>query len=171
MKHNKLVNRIAKEEMIALQQIPKKALTVWRIYGVLQTVATALVAAGAIYLLHKFSAPIWITYIILAVVTVEAFLTVVLFPSIKWRIWRYEVREHEIEIQSGLFIVKRALIPMVRVQHVDTAQGPILKRHNLANISISTAATTHIIPMLEVQTADALREKISEWARVAEEDV
>ena len=34
-----------------------------------------------------------------------------------------------------LFIVKRTLIPMVRVQHVDTAQGPILRKYNLAGIT------------------------------------
>ena len=87
------------------------------------------------------------------------------------QIWRYEVREQEIEIQSGLFVVTRTLIPMVRVQHVDTEQGPILKKYNVANISISSAATVHTIPMLELEEADMLRMKISELARVAEEDV
>jgi len=67
--------------------------------------------------------------------------------------------------------VKRTLIPMVRVQHVDTAQGPILKKYDLSNISISTAATTHIIPMLITEDADRLRSRISELARVAEDDV
>ena len=60
---------------------------------------------------------------------------------------------------------------MVRVQHVDTEQGPILKKYNLANISISSAATVHTIPMLLTEDADELRGKISELARVAEEDV
>ena len=62
--------------------------------------------------------------------------------------WRYEVRESEIELQHGIFIVKRTLIPMVRVQHVDTSQGPILRKYDLAEITISTAATNHTIPAL-----------------------
>ena len=41
---------------------------------------------------------------------------------------------------------------MIRVQHVDTEQGPILKNYNLANISISSAATVHTIPMLELKS-------------------
>ena len=94
-----------------------------------------------------------------------------LFPKIRWDHWRYEVREHEIEIQHGLFVVKRTLIPMVRVQHVDTTQGPILKKYDLGNISISTAATVHTIPALVMDEADALRARISELARVAEDDV
>ena len=62
----------------------------------------------------------------------SAFFQLLYFPNIRWKIWRYEVREQEIEIQSGLFIVKRTLIPMVRVQHVDTEQGPILKKYDFS---------------------------------------
>jgi len=60
---------------------------------------------------------------------------------------------------------------MVRVQHVDTTQGPILKKYDLGNISISTAATVHTIPALIMDEADSLRARISELARVAEDDV
>ena len=152
-------------------QLPKKAITVWRLYGFFQTIFLALVAAGAVFLTMKFDWPIWIQWTMIAVVLLSLVLSIILFPSIRWKIWRYEVREQEIEIQSGLFVVKRTLIPMVRVQHVDTEQGPILKKYNLANISISSAATTHTIPMLDLEDADALRMKISELARVAEDDV
>ena len=152
-------------------QLPKKAITVWRLYGFFQTICLALVAAGAVFLTMKFDWPIWIQWTMIAVVVLSLVLSIILFPNIRWKIWRYEVREQEIEIQSGLFVVKRTLIPMVRVQHVDTEQGPILKKYNLANISISSAATTHTIPMLDLEDADILRMKISELARVAEDDV
>lgn len=152
-------------------QLPKKAITVWRLYGFFQTIIFALLAAGAVFLTNKFDWPIWIQWTMIAVVILSIVCSIILFPSIRWKIWRYEVREQEIEIQSGLFVVKRTLIPMVRVQHVDTEQGPILKKYNLANISISSAATTHTIPMLELEDADLLRMKISELARVAEDDV
>ena len=85
-----------------------------------------------------------------------AYLFIFLFPKISWLRWRYEVRESEIELQHGLFIVKRTLIPMVRVQHVDTSQGPILRKYNLAGITISTAATNHTIPALVMEEADEL---------------
>ncbi|MGN7479628.1 PH domain-containing protein [Solibacillus silvestris] len=152
-------------------QLPKKAQTVWRLYGLIQTILLALVAAGVIFLTIKFDWPDWIMWIGVALVVLSVIFSIVVFPSVRWRIWRYEVREQEIEIQSGLFVVKRTLIPMVRVQHVDTEQGPILKKYTLANISISSAATVHTIPMLKVEEADLLRTKISELARVAEDDV
>lgn len=154
-----------------MYQIPPKARTVWRLYGLFQTLFLAVIAAGVIFLTVIFDWPQFILYIAIAVVLGIGILSIVVFPNIRWSVWRYEVREQEIEIQSGLFVVTRTLIPMVRVQHVDTEQGPILKKYNLANISISSAATVHTIPMLLIEEADELRGKISELARVAEEDV
>lgn len=155
----------------AKYQLPKKAKVVWRLYGFIQTLILALLAAVAIFITMKYDWPSWIVWVAVGIVLVSIICSIIIFPSVRFKIWRYEVREQEIEIQSGLFVVTRTLIPMVRVQHVDTEQGPILKKYNLANISISSAATVHTIPMLELEDADLLRTKISELARVAEEDV
>ncbi len=89
----------------------------------------------------------------------------------RWKRWRYEVREQEIELQHGVFIVKRTLVPMIRVQHVDTQQGPILRKYELATVTVSTAATIHEIPALQLEEAEELRVFISRLARVADEDV
>lgn len=108
-------------------QIPKKGLTVWRLYGILETLVAIIIAGAVSFATYYFEWPKYIYFIAAAIVIIIALLEIWIFPNIRWRIWRYEVREQEIEIQSGLFIVKRTLIPMVRVQHVDTGQGPILK--------------------------------------------
>ncbi|RTQ94635.1 hypothetical protein EKG35_04920 [Lysinibacillus telephonicus] len=154
-----------------MYQIPRKGLTVWRLYGVFKTLFVVLLVAVCIFLTVFFDWPVLIEFIAVVIGIIAGVTSIWLFPKIRWEHWRYEVREHEIEIQSGLFIVTTTLIPMVRVQHVDTSQGPILKKYDLANISISTAATTHIIPMLITSDADNLRARISELARVAEDDV
>lgn len=152
-------------------KIPQKGITVWRIYGILQTIFLAVAAGITSFLITYFEGPFYVHVIAWAIVVIAIVFLIWAFPNIRFRVWRYEVREQEIEIQSGLFIVTRTLIPMVRVQHVDTEQGPILKRYGLSNISISSAATTHTIPFLEMDEADRLRGRISELARVAEEDV
>ncbi|TYS84968.1 PH domain-containing protein [Rossellomorea aquimaris] len=153
------------------KRISPKALKVWKIYGVIETLIVATVAAGAITLTVMFEWPQWIIAAAVAVLILFTYLFVFFIPTIKWKRWRYEVREQEIELQRGIFIVKRTLVPMVRVQHVDTVQGPILKKYELATITISTAATVHEIPALDVEEADELRNSISQLARVAEDDV
>ncbi len=151
--------------------LSKKGLTVWRLYGSMQTLIILLLAVGTAVPTYIFDGP-WFIYIIAtAVVVLYGFLFIYLFPKIRWSRWKYEVRETEIEFQHGIFIVKRTLIPMVRVQHVDTAQGPILKKYDLSAISISSAATVHSIPMLAAGEADELRNRISALAKVAEDDV
>ena len=154
-----------------VNRISEKGLRVWRLYGIMQTIIVFLLAVGAGVLTYKFEWPWMIYAIAAAVVIIYAYLFIILLPKIRGLRWRYEVRESEIELQHGLFIVKRTLIPMVRVQHVDTSQGPILRKNNLAGITISTAATNHTIPALVMEEADELRSRISALARVAEDDV
>ncbi len=152
-------------------RISEKGLRVWRLYGIMQAILVLLLAVGVGILAYKYEGPWWVYAVAIGIVIIYPYLFVYLFPKIKWMRWRYEVRESEIELQHGLFIVKRTLIPMVRVQHVDTSQGPILRKYNLAVITISTAATNHQIPALVTEEADELRSRISVLARVAEDDV
>lgn len=154
-----------------MNRISRKGLTVWRLYGGFQTIIIALLAAGVSFLTYFFEWPVYIYGIAAIFALLYAYFFIYLFPKIKWLRWRYEVRETEIELQYGLFVVKRTLIPMIRVQHVDTSQGPILRKYGLAGITISTAATNHEIPALVEEEADELRQRISVLARVADEDV
>jgi uncharacterized protein len=152
-------------------RISEKGLTVWRIHGFFYTLIVLVPAVAASVLAYIFEGPIWIYIVSGATVVLAAYLLIFLFPKIRWQRWRYEVRETEIELQHGLFIVKRTLVPMVRVQHVDTSQGPILRKYGLSGITVSTAATNHEVPALQMDEADELRSRISVLARVAEDDV
>lgn len=98
-------------------------------------------------------------------------LGIIYFPYLRWKRWRYSVDMHEIDLKRGIFVIQRTLIPLSRVQHVDTRQGPVMRWYKLASVTISTAATTHEIPALDEETADKVRDTISKFARLAEEDV
>ena len=51
---------------------------------------------------------------------------------------------------------------MIRVQHVTIEQGPIMRKYGLAELHISTAATSHSIPGLTMYEAEMLKTKIAE---------
>ncbi|TKC13522.1 PH domain-containing protein [Robertmurraya kyonggiensis] len=153
------------------KRISERALTVWRITATIYSIFTLLLCGGIISLTIIFDWPIWISVIAVLLLFLESYFFIYLFPRIKWKRWRYEVREQELELQQGIFIVKRTLVPMIRVQHVDTRQGPIFRKYDLATVTVSTAATTHEIPALEVEEAEEMRVFISKLARVADEDV
>lgn len=153
------------------KRISKKAITVWRISGVISILVSWILAGVAIFLIHIFNGPFWISVILIGMELISSYFFVFLLPKLRWRRFRYDVREEEVELQKGILIVKRTLIPMIRVQHVDTVQGPILRKYQLASIIFHTAATTHEIPALEETEAEDLRCFISNLARVADEDV
>ena len=107
-------------------QISKKALKVWRMIGVIECVIIWLVMIAVFILTILFDWSYWIVGVLAVLALIQPYFGVYLFPSVKWKRWRYEVRETEIEIQRGLFIIRRTLIPMIRVQHVETSQGAVV---------------------------------------------
>lgn len=153
------------------RRISARGLKVWCITGIIHSVLLWLLIIGGGVIVYIFDWPIW--YIVAAAIVglIITVLNVWIVPNIRWRRWRYEVREEEIELQHGIWITTRTLVPMVRVQHVDTVQGPLLRKFKLATIEISTAATRHEIPAVDVNEAEQLRHAISRLARVAEDDV
>ncbi|RSD21148.1 PH domain-containing protein [Mesobacillus subterraneus] len=153
------------------KRISERALTVWKIAAGLHSLVVWVIAGGLVALKILFDFPYWVIAAALGAAALYSYLFIFLLPKMRWKRWRYEVREQEIELQYGVFIVKRTLIPMIRVQHVDTQQGPLLRKYHLSTVTISTAATVHEIPALDMEEAEHLRTSISRLARVADEDV
>jgi uncharacterized protein len=154
-----------------IHTISQDAIRAWKITAILyEAIAWGLTLVGfVLYVIIDF--PIWIVFIAFGISAISTYFSVFMLPKLRWKRWRYEVFEQEIYIQHGILVVSRTLIPMIRVQHVETQQGPILKKFGLASVSISTAATTHEIPALSNEVASDLRDKISTLAKVDEDDV
>ena len=159
-------------EVAPREKIDPTAVKAWLVSGLLLGVALLLIPVAYFVLRNMvWDLPsLWGWLLLLAVLgftVVEA----IIIPRLKQRFWRYEIREEEIDIQRGIIIVRRTLIPMVRVQHVDTEHGPVMRYFGLATLRISTAATNHRIPALSREKAAELRGEISALARVSDEDV
>ena len=90
-------------------------------------------------------------------------------PLLRWRTWRYEVRDEEIDLLRGAVVVRRTLIPMARVQHVDTQRTPLSDLFELRSVTVHTAAGSHSIPALRPGDAAAIRDRIAVLARQPDE--
>jgi uncharacterized protein len=90
-------------------------------------------------------------------------------PMLRWRTWRYEVRDEEIDLLRGAVVVRRTLIPMTRVQHVDTQRTPLSDLFELRSVTVHTAADSHSIPALRPGDAAAIRDRIALLARQPDE--
>ena len=91
-------------------------------------------------------------------------------PELSYRRFAYQVREEELEVHSGWLVRTETLVPMTRVQHVELERGPLLRRYNLAQVKIVTAATSHLIHALKLEEAQQLKEQIGQLARVVEHE-
>ena len=142
--------------------------TAWRIQTAIVAIPVAffgLIGAGGLVA----SSPMWLA--ILIGVAGLAFAVIMLWPvpEVRYRRWRWEVTDLEVRLQHGLIVIERIVIPMVRIQHVDTSQGPIMRAFGLSEVKVSTAASTHAIPALADEDAGVLRDKIAVLARVRDD--
>jgi uncharacterized protein len=89
----------------------------------------------------------------------------VVLPLLRWRTWRYEIREHEIDLLRGALRVRRTLIPMTRVQHVESERTVLSDFFDLRSVTVHTAAGGHTIPALLEGAAAEIRDRIALLAR------
>lgn len=151
--------------------LPRQAISVWRITDGLRSLFIWLFPAGYFMVYAEMNLPFWGIYILAFLAILNTLLRILWIPDLRWKHWRYQVSQHEIDLKHGIFVVKRTLVPIKRVQHVDTRQDPIQRQYGLAAVRIYTAATVHEIPGLKEQEAESVRDSIAEFARIAEEDV
>ncbi len=90
-------------------------------------------------------------------------------PDLRWRRWRYEIREDEVDLQRGVLWVTHTLVPLARIQHVDTQSGPLQRRFGLATVVFYTAAGANQIPELSAPVAAQARDRIAELTREQDE--
>ncbi|MBB5356536.1 hypothetical protein HNR43_002545 [Anoxybacillus mongoliensis] len=146
-------------------KLSERAVSVWRIYE-----AIRLIIFLFLYVVIHFFVPTWVVWLLVFLWIVDVVLFVFFVPLWKWERWRYMIRDREIELEHGIWIRKRTLIPLRRVQHVDVKQGPLARRQKLASLYIYTAATAHEIPFLDEQEAEKLRYYISSLVKEDEND-
>lgn len=154
-----------------MELIHPDAIKAWRISGLFKSFIFWFIPILYYLWYPDWNVPFELIYILIFLTLTYSFLSATLIPQIRWRRWKYAVRMEEIELRHGIFIITRTLIPIYRVQHVDTRQGPLYSWFNLASVTISTAATTHEIPALQMEVADEVRNKISRLAREVRPDV
>jgi uncharacterized protein len=96
----------------------------------------------------------------------------VLSPILAWREARrraYGLREQDLVYQRGLLIQRTVAMPIVRIQHVETASNPLERSFNLMRITCFTAGGPGgdlVLEGLEREAAEGLRAYLLERIEV-----
>lgn len=151
-------------------RLDPKARSLWRGLGALQSVPLLAAGGFASYVLVRWSgAPVYLAVLPALAALLLSVVLVFVGPSLLWQRWRYEIRPREVDLQRGFISVTRTLVPMARVQHVDTRQGPLQRRYGLSTVVFYTAAGANEIPQLATSTAAEVRDRIAELTQDADE--
>ena len=118
------------------RRLGENARGLWRVEGVGTTAMAAIAAAVASGLVGRG----WFTAVAWAAVALVAVGAIGVAPELRWRRWRWDVGEDDVEIRSGTLTVTHTVVPLRRVQHVDTHQGVLEQGFGLATVALHTAA-------------------------------
>ncbi len=144
-------------------QVDPRAATLWRIDGLLWLFLFYLpiIGGGSIAAASRFGPMAFIPAGLFLGLT---FVHVLLWPGLTWANLRYEVREHDLLVEQGVLFRQRVSVPLRRIQHVATRQGPLERALGLSRVTVYTAAglaTDAWIPGLATPVADALRDQLA----------
>ena len=91
------------------------------------------------------------------------------YPFLSYRMWSYELQKEQLVFAHGWLYRYYCIVPMARVQYVDTVAGPIEQALGLSTLKVRTAARAWSIPSLEPAVAEHLFDEIAVRARVADD--
>ncbi|GEK90691.1 PH domain-containing protein [Alkalibacterium kapii] len=98
-----------------------------------------------------------LSYFALAIVI---YLLNFLLIDYRYNFFRYEVTSKEIIFQQGFIFRSITYVPFSRIQHIETEQGPFLRREQLMELIIHTSATDHSIAGLSIEEAQMIRQNV-----------
>ncbi len=95
----------------------------------------------------------------------------IVFAVLRYRIWMYQVRDDSLYLRRGVLTRVNTVAPYVRIQHVDTRQGPLERVFGLSTTVVYTAGSRGAdvsIPGLTPERADDLQARLKQLAIAAE---
>lgn len=152
----------------ARHRLPVRTLTYWRV----RALVTGLLVVGLLVWWAAGSG--WFTPTVRWTVTGAAavwflLIGVLIRPLVRWRTFWYAVTDDEIDVQHGWLVQARTVIPMNRVQHLKSEQGPLANRFRLSVLHIHTAAGPVGVDGLDQDDAAQLRIRIGRLAHLADD--
>jgi len=93
-------------------------------------------------------------------------LSTILFPSLRYRFWRYELRPEELALTRGIWNRVHTIVPLRRIQHLDVSQDIIERSYGLGRLIVHTAGTRSndvVLPGLDFEEAERLRSEVKNY--------
>ena len=145
--------------------LPQAIKNVWRKTNILRfliMLVIGLVVGGLLFFNDVLEGILLYMVVGYFALTLLVLLISMAIVPIRYRYFRYEITDEDIIFQKGFFFRSITYVPISKVQHIETEQGPFLRRDKLMELVVHTAATTHKIAGLSVEETLHLRDQIIE---------
>lgn len=156
------------------RSLPERVRKVWLLHSLIADLAVVAVCA---VLAMVFIAADWWGFwqaLALGVIAALALLELVTQPlqsRYAYAFSRFSIGERDLRIRKGWMFRSSVTVPFNRVQHVDTKQGPLLRRFGLMAVDVHTAVGSHEIEALDEDEAERVVEAITARVLTAKEDL
>ena len=78
-------------------------------------------------------------------------------PIFRYKNFRYAIEEDEVHVRRGIIFIKTNIIPYFRIQNIDINEGFIMRRYQLATLTLSTAGGNSEIELIDKNEAQKLK--------------
>ncbi|QNR08718.1 PH domain-containing protein [Macrococcoides canis] len=155
-----------------MKQMHKSSIKVMRIGAFIQAMIFAVIIAIFYCVKWYFNLPISnIVFIVLAALLIlDIVWYIVLKPNLVYRANYYDIGDDEIVSLTGIWNKEKLIVPYVKIQNVETEQGPIMKRYRLKSLTVHTAENGLAIKLIHEDEASILKTLINQKMREVEND-
>jgi membrane protein YdbS with pleckstrin-like domain len=150
-----------------LTPVDPRVVSAWRVSGLVRLVGWSpglLVTAIAAHMQFGTAVAAGIVTALVLGIVVHA----LLWPPLRYANLGYALRDAHLEVARGVLVRRATNIPYVRIQHVDTTQGPVERFFGVHTVIVYTAAgmdADGVVPGLDEERARALRDALLARAR------
>jgi membrane protein YdbS with pleckstrin-like domain len=146
-----------------LHELAPATLRVWRLK--MGAWLSILVVAALVYdIMQFFDVEKGLPFAVMPGVLLLAGLGLVFWiTALRFRCWRYALRDTELVLVRGVFNRVHTIVPLRRIQHLDVSQDIFEREYDLGKLIIHTAGTRSsdvVLPGLEIEEAERLRDEM-----------
>ena len=144
------------------RELAPAVVTAWRLSAALGWILPAVVALVLGFVLGGG----W-GWVVLVVVAVLVTFSIVFYPPMRYRRWRWQLTELAIELRYGVLVRTQETVPYFRIQQIDIAAGPVDRLLDLASLQVTSASASGSASLPGIAAEDAPRVRAELLARAA----
>lgn len=134
------------------ERVSPKARLMWALTAALEGLVLVVALAVAGPLTDWLPVPWWLIGVV--VVLVAGYVVVV--PSWRYAVHRWEVTDTAVYTQTGWWARERRIAPMSRIQTVDHVEGAIARLFGLSTVTVTTASAAGALEIAGLERDRAL---------------